>query len=167
MEEQNPMVVATTIDGQFVEVERKKLVTSVHCYAIVVRDGKVLISPQWHENGFVFPGGHIELGEDHLDGLVREVKEETGYIVKPKRALYVFTSIFMSFKKNKAQQSTLIFYSADVVRGRLSVDGMDVHERKYAKQARWVTLDEMKKMRFTCNIQEPIKAITKYLELMI
>jgi 8-oxo-dGTP pyrophosphatase MutT (NUDIX family) len=163
----SPKVIATTIEGQAVEVERAKLTKAVHCYAICVRDNKVLISPQHRDDGFVFPGGHVELGEDHLEGLVREVKEETGYIIKPNRVLHVFTSIYMSFKRNKAQHSTLIFYTADVIRGRLSTDGFDVHERSYAKQARWVTLDEMKTMKFTCNIQEPIKAITKYLELLI
>lgn len=34
-----------------------------------------------------FPGGRMEFGETPLDTLIREIKEETGLIVKPKRPL--------------------------------------------------------------------------------
>jgi nucleoside triphosphatase len=42
-------------------------------------DNKVLLckSKKWGDK-YVFPGGHIELGEKMEDALVREVKEETG-----------------------------------------------------------------------------------------
>ena len=164
MDTLSPTVFATTIDGQMAEVERKKLIRAVHCYAVIVRDSKILISPQWKSMGFVFPGGSVELGEDHIVGLVREVKEETGYEIKPRGVIDVFTSIYMNFKSKKAQHSTLVFYSADVLRGRVSTDGFDEHEKHYAMKARWVTLEELKLLKFTCNTQEPIKAIIPYLE---
>jgi len=158
------MIIATTVDGKSVTVARKNLKMAVHCYAVIVRDGKILISPQWKDNGFVFPGGSVELGEDHVVGLMREVKEETGYEIKPRSIIDVFTSFFMNFKTNRAQHSVLIFYSADVLKGHVSIDGFDEHEKHYAKKARWVTLDELETMSFTCNTQEPIKIIKKYLE---
>ena len=159
-----PTVVATTIDGQMAEVERKKLIRAVHCYAVIVRDSKVLISPQWKAMGFVFPGGSVELGEDHIEGLIREVKEETGYEIRPRGVIDVFTSIYINFKSKKAQHSTLIYYDADIVKGRVSTDGFDEHEKLYAEKARWVSLEELKTLKFTCNTQEPIKVIRKYLE---
>ena len=160
----SPFVLATTIDGQMAQVERKKLIRAVHCYAVIVRDGKVLISPQWKAMGFVFPGGSVELGEDHIEGLIREVKEETGYEIKPRGLIDVFTSIYMNFKTKKAQHSTLMYYAADVIRGRVTTDGFDEHEKTYAQKARWVTLEELKLLKFTCNTQEPIKVIRKYIE---
>jgi 8-oxo-dGTP pyrophosphatase MutT (NUDIX family) len=157
-------VIATSIDGAAAKVYRKDLIMRVHVYAIIVRDNKVLISPQWEHNGFVFPGGSIEMGENHLDGLVRELLEETGYEVKPRKVVDVFTTFYMNFKTKKAQHSTLIYYDADVIKGRLSTDGFDKHELEYASKARWVTLEQLKTLKFTCNTQEPIKAIIKYLE---
>lgn len=158
------MVTATTVDGQKVDVVRKNLKRGVHCYAVIFRDERILISPQWRDDGFVFPGGSIELGEDHVAGLVREVKEETGYDIKPRGVIDVFSSMFFNFKTKKAQHSVLIFYSADVIKGRASTDGFDEHEVHYAKKAKWVTLDELKNMKFMCNTQEPIKPIIKYIE---
>lgn len=158
------MVTATTVDGQKVDVIRKDLRRAAHCYAVVVRDEKILICPQWREDGFGFPGGSIELGEDHAEGLVREVKEETGYEIKLRGIIDVFTSIFLNYKNNKAQHSLLVYYAADIVKGRVSTDGFTESEMQYAKKAKWVTLDELKTMKFTCNTQEPIKVIRKYLE---
>lgn len=164
MDLEDELVTATTVDGQKVDVARKSLKRSVHCYAVIVRDGKVLISPQWKDNGFVFPGGCVELGEDHVRGLVREVKEETGYEIRPHSVIDVFTSIFLNFKTKKAQHSLLVYYSADVVKGHMSTEGFDKHEMYYAKKAKWVTLDELKGMKFTCNTQAPLKVLMKYIE---
>jgi len=47
-----------------------------------------------HPGKWVFPGGKLEKGEDALQGLIREIKEETGLDVEDKVALirtYTFT----------------------------------------------------------------------------
>lgn len=51
--------------------------------AIIVRGGEVLLMYSQKYGYYKFPGGGIEPGENHVDTLVREVKEESGYIVKP------------------------------------------------------------------------------------
>lgn len=164
---ENMMVSATTVDGRQVEVFRNHLEMAVHCYAVIVHGGKILISPQWRDDGFIFPGGLVELGENHIDGLVREVKEETGLDCKPGRVIDVFTSVFMNFKTGKPQHSTLIFYAAEVLRGHMSSEGFDRFEKEYARPARWVTLDELKRMKFTCNTQEPAAVMIRYLESVV
>ncbi|MFC9949904.1 NUDIX hydrolase [Streptomyces prasinus] len=57
----------------------------VAAYAVVVRDGRVLLArspvpggdPEW-----VLPGGGMEHGEDPYDTVRREVEEETGYRIE-------------------------------------------------------------------------------------
>ena len=41
-------------------------------------DGRVLMVDQRHTGGWALPGGHLRRGEDPLDGLLREVREEVG-----------------------------------------------------------------------------------------
>src|SRR5262245_42640675 len=64
-------------------VEFTEYDTRLGAYAVVVRDGQVLLAlwnepdgPQW-----TLPGGGVELQEALEEAVVREVREETGYDV--------------------------------------------------------------------------------------
>lgn len=63
-------------------------------HVVLIRDGCVLIlrrSPTdtWMPNHYGLPGGKIESGEDILDGLSRECKEETKLDVSPKDLIFL------------------------------------------------------------------------------
>ena len=157
------MIIARTITGEGMPVDKNDLVMAVCLYAVIIKDGKILISPQWKENGYDFPGGHLDIGENHLDGLIREVKEETGFTVRPKEVIDITTSMFFHPRKKIAEHNVLIYYSAEIISGEISTDGFDEGEKSYAKEARFVTLNELKAMEFMAP-QEPLKTILPYLE---
>ncbi len=55
-------------------------------YALCVRDGQLLLARSPAPRGgfeWVLPGGGMEHGEDPYDTVVRELEEETGYLVEP------------------------------------------------------------------------------------
>ncbi len=61
--------------------------------ALIVRDGRVLLVKRAVEpfkNHWDIPGGFLEPGEHPLDGMLREVKEETGLVVRVKELLGVY-----------------------------------------------------------------------------
>jgi len=54
--------------------------------AVVVHEGRVLVVRRGHEplkGHWTLPGGLLELGESIVEGVVREVREETGLLVEP------------------------------------------------------------------------------------
>ena len=53
------------------------------CRAIVIRDGHILLSYETVTDQWMIPGGGLEPGEDEAACCVREVAEETGYIIEP------------------------------------------------------------------------------------
>lgn len=58
---------------------------------IVLRDGKILMLKRVNRMGktyYVYPGGHVEDGEDAMSGAEREILEETGVVVNAFRKLY-------------------------------------------------------------------------------
>ena len=57
---------------------------------IVVRDGKILLSHEQNTGVYMTPGGGLEEGETLAECCRREVREESGYEVKP---LYQFLKI--------------------------------------------------------------------------
>ena len=51
--------------------------------AIIIQDGKILLSHEVNSGWWLIPGGGMEEGETFEDCCIREVEEETGYIVRP------------------------------------------------------------------------------------
>ncbi|MBC7742509.1 MAG: NUDIX domain-containing protein [Bdellovibrionaceae bacterium] len=59
--------------------------------AIVVKNDRILLIKKSDSNGdyFILPGGGQEHQENLLQTIIREVKEETGFLVKPAELLFV------------------------------------------------------------------------------
>jgi ADP-ribose pyrophosphatase YjhB (NUDIX family) len=63
---------------------------TVAAYAIVTRDGKVLLTRRRESDEWVLPGGSVEEEEPPWDAAVREVREETGLEVTLERLAGVY-----------------------------------------------------------------------------
>ena len=50
--------------------------------AIIIHDGKILLTHESNSGWWLLPGGEIEQGESPADCVIREVEEETGLIVR-------------------------------------------------------------------------------------
>lgn len=60
--------------------------------AVVIREGKALLARHTYGNGrgkLIVPGGYLNEGEEVFDALKREVFEETGIFVEPKKLVGV------------------------------------------------------------------------------
>jgi ADP-ribose pyrophosphatase YjhB (NUDIX family) len=65
--------------------------------ALVVRDGRVMLTRRAHEplaGWWDLPGGFLEPGEHPEAGVVRELREETGLEVRPRRLIGVYMDVY-------------------------------------------------------------------------
>lgn len=150
-------IITTDYYGNKYKARPDDMQVSIHVYGIAVQDGKALISPQF--DGYDWPGGTFKIGEDTVRTLKREFKEETGLDVEPIRLLDVETSLFHHYKRGTDHHSILVFYLVKVVGGELSDDGFDTDEREYASLAKWVGLDDLRKMHHACSVDIAEKLI--------
>ncbi len=116
----------------------------VGAYAIIRDGGRVLLA-HWNDRGgtgWTLPGGGLELGEDPLDGVVREVTEETGYAVEVQRLLGVDTITIPAHRRLDGSGvpyfGVRIFYRATIAGGALT------NERDGSTdEARWFSEEEI------------------------
>ena len=136
------MVKVHDIDGNTFDVTTQSLSFRPAVYGVIVRDKSVLLMQV--KDKFWLPGGGVEPGENHLDTLRREVREETGLSVQPVQLLDVYSSMYRSFTSTQNYHSIQMFYICKIV----ADDGkpsLTPEERAYLKPARWVQIAQLHK----------------------
>jgi ADP-ribose pyrophosphatase YjhB (NUDIX family) len=78
--------------------------------AIVDDQGRVLVMQRRDNGHWEAPGGVLELGESIIDGLKREVSEETGLVIEPIRLTGVY--------KNMNRGVVALMFRARIEHGR-------------------------------------------------
>lgn len=119
--------------------------TRLAAYAVIVDDqDRVLLAlfnqgptPRW-----TLPGGGVELHETVEQGVVREVREESGYDVRLGRLLGIDTAVIPVENRmvatNRPMKTVRVLFEAEVIGGELTheLDGT-------TDEARWTPLDEL------------------------
>ena len=59
--------------------------------AVFINNGKVLIGSSPRDGGYKFPQGGLEVGEDFINGIIRELKEELDLDITEKDILQSYT----------------------------------------------------------------------------
>ena len=127
--------------GDSVECRKDALEFRPSAYGVVIKDGAVLLSPQW--DGYDFPGGAVEKGETLEEALVREIKEETGITAAKGDLLFMTEQFFVHPVSKKCFHAILFYYKCEYVSGELSTVNFTEEESSYIKPAEWVPLEKM------------------------
>lgn len=106
--------------------------------ALILRDKKILFVKRAGDDVqspgiWEFPGGRLELGEDPIIGLIREIREETGLYVKPSIPISV-----RHFVRDDDQIVTMLVFFCRVAGGevvKISEEHSDIE---------WVDLEACK-----------------------
>jgi 8-oxo-dGTP diphosphatase len=85
----------------------------VGCAALAVRNGRLLLgrSAKGPIRGkVILPGGKVEFGESYVDTVKREIREESGLIITPRRVVHVAEIIDRSADEHRI----VIYVDADI-----------------------------------------------------
>lgn len=137
------------------EIDGSQLVFRPSAYAVVINNGKVLLSKQYGQYGF--PGGGVEINETIENAVIREVKEETGLEVNVDEIVCCASNFFQA-PSGKNWHAILLYYKCSVVGGSLTLDNIDEDEIGYIDHPEWIGLAELGKLKFL-ETQVPIMEI--------
>ena len=59
----------------------------IACRGLLIRDKQILLSHEHNTGWYLIPGGGVEAGESIEEGCIREMREETGFLVEPEELL--------------------------------------------------------------------------------
>jgi 8-oxo-dGTP diphosphatase len=145
-------VTCVDIKGKTYQVPVDQLKWRPAAYGVVIKEDKILLSKQFG-NRYDLPGGGIDLGEKLEDGVIREVKEETGINVGSPKLLGYKESYFMAeHAEGLAYHCYLFYFSCEFIGGELSTAGFDEWEKQYAEIAEWVPLNKFDGLKLASTV---------------
>ena len=115
--------------------------------ALIVRDGHILLGRRGVEpfqGMWDIPGGFLSPLEHPEDGVVREIREETGLIVRPRELLGIFPDTYGG--DNDGVYTLNFYYLVDIVSG-------EPHPADDVAELRWFTPDALPEIAFPHQVQ--------------
>lgn len=101
--------------------------------------GEILLVKTRRGGHWVFPGGQVEVGENLIDGVIREVKEESGIDVKVSHLVGVFsnTATYEGHSGVKVVPTKVMFdFVCEPIGGKLTTSDE-------TSDSRWVNKEEV------------------------
>ncbi|MCP8615695.1 NUDIX hydrolase [Salirhabdus salicampi] len=111
--------------------------------AILITNNNILLV-QSNRGDYKFPGGGVEDNESHYNGLIREVREETGYInciVKDKVGIVIERKVD-EYDNNVLFQMTSHYYFCELTNEEKLTQQLDDYESILGFTPKWVSLDD-------------------------
>jgi 8-oxo-dGTP diphosphatase len=91
---------------------------------VLVRHKRAIDSVEFPESYWIVPGGGVELGETLAEAVLREVKEESGFVVDVKKMLFVREFIYPLHPTDK---SLTQFHAIEIYFHCVLTDGTLTH----------------------------------------
>lgn len=135
-------MISLDIHGNKYKVNESDLTWRPSSYGIVVCDSHILLTIE--DGRYHLPGGGIELSETPEEGLIREIKEETGITVTSPRLVDINSSYFTW--ENHGQPGSfshvkgLLLYFVCELGGVFDEPSLDEYEKAAGLQAEWVDI---------------------------
>ena len=122
------------VNTEWNAMSQKSPVVAVDAVIRMVERGIIFVRRRYHpfQDYWALPGGKVEIGETVEEAIVREVKEETGLTVEPKKVI----GIFSDPNRDPRGHVVSIAFHAQIVSGTLeaSSDAVDVRTFSEAPQ---------------------------------
>ncbi len=150
----------TTVDREIVELsfanERGYATPKVDIRGVVFEDNKILLVQEKLDGDWALPGGWGDIGLSPTEVAVKEIKEESGYEVKPVRLLAVLDKKFHHHPP-EPYHVYKFFIQCEIVGGE-AAEGLETSGVAFFEET------QLPKLSLQRNTEEQIKLMFQFLE---
>ena len=117
--------------------------------AVIIQDGKLALIKRGNEPSkgkWSIPGGHVELGENLKDAVIRETKEETCLDIENPQLIDVVENVDLDEAGKIKYHYVIIDYLVHVKSG-------EIQAASDAAELRWVPFDEVENYNLTASFR--------------
>ena len=102
--------------------------------AVIMQDEKILLTHEINSGWWLIPGGGMEAGETPEECCIREVEEETGYIVRPLKQFLIMHEYYEEYRY------TGYYFVCEVIgKGQMRLTEA---EKRRGVEPQWIPLEE-------------------------
>lgn len=125
--------------------------------AIIQKDNLIALVKSKKEGFYKFPGGGVEIDEDHIDTLIRETQEESGLVIKENtiREYGFFVECRKSLFEDAIFEQKSYYYTAEV-EDALVHTNLDEYEKDLDYVLEWVDIST------ALSVNEAFEGIDEY-----
>ena len=124
-------------------LENKSMFTRLATRSICVQGNEILLMYTARYDDYSLPGGGLDVGEDKIEGMMRELKEETGATnIKNIQPFGIYEEYRPWYKTDHDIQHMISYcYTCDVDK-ELGESKLEGYETKNGMKALWIKIDE-------------------------
>ncbi|MDR3216152.1 MAG: NUDIX hydrolase [Clostridiaceae bacterium] len=112
-------------------VGHRRIILNFAGGVIVDEKGGILLQRRSDRNKWGFLGGAIELGESAAEAAIREIKEESGLVVKVDCLIGIYTKYFDKYPNGDEAQTVTHAFMCSVTGGTLAAKDSETLELKF------------------------------------
>ena len=118
---------------------------------ILIQNNEILVVKINPNSFYCLPGGHVKIGEDSQNAIIREMKEETGYDTHIIKLISVTENFFI--RKNNKKIHELGFYyllklnSENEIKEK-EYDMLEENEEENTLHFKWIPINKLKNIDF-------------------
>ena len=136
-------IIKTHYHPEIKTLENKSIFTRLATRSITVQGESILLLYTERYEDYSLPGGGLDLGEDKIEGMIRELREETGAKdIKNIKPFGVYEEYRPWYKTDYDIQHMISYcYTCDINK-ELGVSNLESYEVKNGMKALWINIHE-------------------------